>query len=333
VNEEDVMNGFSAYLLFKSLFFLIPNILSISIPFSLIMSIMLAIGELSNNGELIAIKAGGYSYYEITIYLFLFSIILCFFLLISNSWLSPYGVKKSRENVIKMFTRMTNIRLKSKTFVDLSNFTIYSEKIHKDGKIDNILLTRKTEKEENTPFSIISISAKKGIYKTIKEKGIRIDMFDGRFSQIDLENDSVYIWGDFDKYSTFIPFKINDDKKRTIPPKELTNNEILKIIAISKDKNYILNCLQELYSRIFLSLTPIAFFIFASALAFIFERESKSFGFFISLLTIFIYYGLFVFSRFFSEKNLWSFPWILTTPFLLTFVSGIWLWKTKLTRK
>jgi len=294
---------------------------------------MLTFGELSNNGELIAIKAGGYSYYEITSYLFFFSIILCLFLLISNSWFSPYGLKKSRENVIKMFSRMTNIQLKPKTFIELSDFTIYSDKVYKDGKIENILLTRQTENEENFSSSIISISAKNGIYKIIREKGIKIDMFNGIFSQINLENDSVYIWGDFNKYSTFIPFKINEDKNRSIPPKELTNDEILKIIKTSNDKNYIFNCKQELYSRFFLSFTPIAFFIFASALAFIFERESKSFGFFISLLIIFIYYGLFVFFKFFSEKNIWSFPWILSTPFLFTFLSGLWLWKKKVIRK
>ncbi|PIS46874.1 MAG: hypothetical protein COT17_06320 [Elusimicrobia bacterium CG08_land_8_20_14_0_20_51_18] len=333
VNEEGVMNGFSGYLLLKSLLFLVPNILSVSVPFSLIMSVMLTIGEISSNGELTAIRAGGYSYGEISSFLSFFSLALCFFLLVSNNWISPAGLKKSRENVRTMFTRITNINISSGTFEKISAFTIYAAKASRDGELAGVLLTRKVEKKGDTPPSLISISAGKGSYGIIKEKGIKIDLLNGNFSQFNTENNSVYVWGDFEKYSTFMPFSVEENKDRTVPPRELTSPELLAATRTEGNPEYAFKCAQELFSRIFLSLTPLAFFLLAASLGFIFDRESKSFGFFISILTIFCYYGLVILAEFFTAGNRWAFPWALGVPLFITLAFGVFLWKYRLENK
>lgn len=331
VNEEGVMNGFSFQLLFKSLIFLVPNILSISMPFSFVMSIMLTIGELSSNGELIAIKAGGYSYYDIVKYVMFFSIFLCFFLWFSNNFFAPSGIKKSRENVRMMFTRMTNIYLDSESFTDISDWNIYTDKVYKDGKIKGVFLTKKSQEQENP--SIVSITAWEGNYEILKEKGIRINLSKGNLSRFDLNDSSSYWWGNFDKYSAFIPFKIEDEKIRTPNPRELTILEILKVISEGTDEKYIFLCKQEMYMRFFLALSPFAFFILATAVGFIFDRESKSFGFFMSILIIFTYYSFVIFTKFISQKYKLMSIWIFSAPFLLTTLAGIYLWRKELVRR
>ena len=326
-NDEAVIGGFSQYLFIKSLLYLIPSIISTSAPFSFIMSLMLCFSELENSGEMTAIRAGGYSYKDVSIHLGIFTIFLSIALLILNNFYGPIGMKESRENLKKMFTRITNIHIKSNTFEKISDFSMYTQKVEKDNKMFHIKLF-KTEKNLDG-ISIFSILSKNGNYNKI-DTGLNVEMSSGSISYIKSSNPDVYFSGNFQKYETYIPFYF-DSRERTYNLKELTTFELLNDLNYkNQETKHKTKSIQQILLRIFFALSPLSFFFLAISISGMLKKEGKVFAFILSLAIAFFYYGFLTFFEFLSFKNSKLFPWLMYMPFAFFFILGLYLWHFKL---
>ena len=65
VINQGVLSGFSFYFLAKSMLYLLPNIVGMSLPLAFLLAMLLSLGQMSQDGEIIALRAGGFSFYEI----------------------------------------------------------------------------------------------------------------------------------------------------------------------------------------------------------------------------------------------------------------------------
>ncbi len=214
INNEEITKGISLYYLFKSLLYLTPSIISTSLPFCMVFSIFLTVGELSQRGEIIAIKVGGFSYFEITRTFLVFVILLTIFSTKLIYEIAPKYSLLSREYIRIMINRITNINLKDNSFETISSFKIYSKKVKKT-EIKDVLLFREAENTYNTN-SFIKIKAEKGNYEKMADKGIKITLYNGKIYQINNDKPDVYNNSDFSSYTTYIPFEIYIRKKNFI---------------------------------------------------------------------------------------------------------------------
>ena len=63
--HSGALSGFSFYFLGKSILFMLPNVIGMCLPVAFMIALLLALGQMSKDGEIIALRAGGYSFFEI----------------------------------------------------------------------------------------------------------------------------------------------------------------------------------------------------------------------------------------------------------------------------
>lgn len=85
------------YLVFEYLFYKLPEVtFQWTLPYAVLLSILLSLGALSRHSEITALKAGGISLYRITLPLFFIVFLISLVNFLGNEYLVPYTYQKSR---------------------------------------------------------------------------------------------------------------------------------------------------------------------------------------------------------------------------------------------
>src|SRR4030066_2265543 len=117
------------YLIFLYLLYKIPEVIfQWTLPYGVLLSILLTLGTLSRHSEITAMKAGGVSLYRITIPLFIISLFISFFSFLGNEYLVPLTNQKTR------YLLSVKVRKEQQT----SFFKNYKLWYHSDRGIFNI---------------------------------------------------------------------------------------------------------------------------------------------------------------------------------------------------
>ncbi|MCG2724811.1 MAG: LptF/LptG family permease [Elusimicrobia bacterium] len=330
--NRGILSGFSFYFLSKALIYLIPNIFSMVLPLAFLMATLLSLGQLSGDGEIVAMRAGGFSFKDILMSLFACSLSVALLLVFVNNWIGPVFLKKSNDYVIAMADKITKLELRSKTFQKISDWEIYSDEVdNKAQKLKNIKLSRIFKKSDNKSLWLLRIDAKEGNYRIIKEKGLLMKFRNGRFNQADFKNNETLVYGTFKSYETLIPFFSKSSLNRKLYPKEMQSFKLLdKIQTNSLDQGALIKYKVDFITRFTMVLSPIIFFLIGAPLGLLLEKKGKAMGFSLTLLIIFIYYGISIMSMVLAKKHEIFFPWILYIPPILGFAAGVYIWRVKL---
>ncbi|MEA3307082.1 MAG: LptF/LptG family permease, partial [Elusimicrobiota bacterium] len=283
--HRGILSGFSFYFLFKVLVYLIPNIFSMVLPLAFLMATLLSLGQLSGDGEIMAMRAGGFSFKEILKSLFAFSLCVSLLLVFINNWFAPLSLRKSNDYVLAMASKITKLQLRPKTFQKIANWEIYSDKVNnKDRKLTNIKLSRTFKKSDSKSLWLLRIDAKEGDYEIIKEKGLLLKFGNGRFNQADFKNNAALVHGAFKSYETLMPFFSKSSLNRKLYPKEMQSFELLdKIKSNALDKGVLMKYKVDFVTRFTMVLSPIIFFLIGAPLGLLLEKKGKAMGFSLSL--------------------------------------------------
>ena len=85
------------YLVFEYLLYKLPEVtFQWTLPYAVLLSILLTLGTLSRHSEITALKAGGISLYRITFPLFFIVFLISLVNFLGNEYLVPYTYQKSR---------------------------------------------------------------------------------------------------------------------------------------------------------------------------------------------------------------------------------------------
>jgi lipopolysaccharide export LptBFGC system permease protein LptF len=353
--HKGIFNSFSFYFLFKGLIYLLPSVFSIVLPLSILVAVLLSLGQLSESGEIVALRAGGYSFFEIFSYLWTFSVVLSILLFFNNNWLAPRWFKKSNDYVLSMANKIARIDIKPKTFQKISDWEIYSHKVNSDSKeLEQVRLFRRISDTGQSSW-ILRINAKKGRYQILKETGIEIELEDGQFYQANLDKPDKFLFGEFLGYKTVIAFFPPGDCVERLSPKEISTTKIMrhlrsKTISVrcsrlegcdnarvmsqlgnrTFDADYAKKFKIEVLFRMATVISPFIFFLIASPLGIVFGKQTKTINFAISLLIVFFYYGLTFVSIVLSKKFEFFLPWLIYVPDILSISAGAYMWHKRL---
>lgn len=328
---QGALGGSSFYFLFKSILYLLPNIVSMSLPLAFLMAVLLSLSQLSQDGEIMALRSGGFSFGEILRSIFFASIAASALLLVVNNWLGPKSLRRSTEYTLSMINRVTKIELKPRTFQRVSDWVIYSREVDGGTRgLKGVKLVRRINKGD-TPAFVTKIAAKEGTYKVLRELGIEIELADGQFSQTDCANRQKIIYGDFKTYKTLIPFFSGKETNRKLNHRELSTGALLeKLKENTLAAEAALKYRIEVASRFAMALTPVVFFLIGAPLGVVLDKKGRGSGFALSLLILFFYYGFSITSMVLAKKYPLLFPWVIFVPGVAGAGLGLWLWKKRL---
>lgn len=334
VINQGVLSGFSFYFLAKSMLYLLPNILGMSLPLAFLLAMLLSLGQMSQNGEIIALRAGGFSFYEIFSFVLYSALLSSLLLLAVNNWLGPVAFQRSTDYTISMLNRVTKIELKPRTFQNISDWVLYAAEVNSlSGEMRGVKLARRINKGE-TPAFVNKINAASGRYRMVNDSGLELELLNGQLSQTDCKNQEKLLYGRFASYKTLLPFFSESAAGRKLNQREISTPGLLARLAAGiADPQIAAKYRIEIASRFALALAPLVFFLVGAPLGVALDKRGRSAGFGLSLLIIFFYYGLTISGMVLSRKYEGLFPWAIFAPALLTGGAGLWLWKRKLYAK
>jgi lipopolysaccharide export system permease protein len=287
-----INKGVSFFAIAKIIFFLMPSFLLFTIPIACLISILIAMGRLSADNEITALKTSGISllrmYYPVAIaslIAFIFTILISYFVMPHTN----FATKRLLFNVLQ---QNANIGIKEKVFDDdFKGFIIYADKIPPDKNyMEGIIVSdKRLIGEQNT---------------ILAQKATLVSDPESMIVELKLENGSIHtVSADLKKYRkiNFRSYDIKLDLSTSLASfdesaksgKDMSMSELLAkahnpgIKEKAKRELYI-----EAHNRFSIPVACIFFGLLALPLGIKSHRSVKSRGFAVGLIVVVFYYIL-----------------------------------------
>lgn len=273
----------------KLIVFLLPSFLVLTIPMSILLAILITLGRLSADGELLALKASGVSLYQILVP---FAVLCCFGFLLTNSltlFLLPSGNHAFRSHLFQLSQRHSEATLQERIFNDdFAGLVIYINAIPGHGKpMSGLLISDK--RESDVPSLIIG---EEGIIISDQnEMKVTLRLFNGSIHR-SAKDFKSYQQATFKTYDMNLQLSDEDDGGDTdVKYSELEVGALMALAAERKEENKsAIKILTELHKRFAF---PFACFMLGLAgipLGAYRKKGTRSYGFVLCIGLIFLYY-------------------------------------------
>ncbi|MFH0839642.1 MAG: LptF/LptG family permease [Candidatus Omnitrophota bacterium] len=293
--------------------FLIPNVLSFSIPMALLTATMLAFGRLSSDNEIVAMRSTGINLYKIALPAIMLGLIFSLLSVPLNDKIVPRTHYKTRMLIKELGMRSPAAYLEAGTFIrgfkDYILF-IYEIKYAKDRTIFNNVRIYQPQKDAPTR----TIIANGGELIPLPEKNaVKLKLTNGTIEEPNPTNPKNLYKLNFKTY--YLTLFVDDSTmqesgKKT---KEMTFAELKQNAAELKKSGIDATPVERrIHKRIADSFAPLAFVLIGIPLAITTRRSEKSIGFGISLALIVIYWLLAAVGQVFVTKDIlpvWFATW------------------------
>lgn len=286
-----INKGVDALSVLKLFAYLIPWLLSFTLPIAVLTASILSFGRLSSDGELTAMRASGISLYRVSMPIIMVGILLSFFAFFLNDQVSPNASFASRRVVKEIGMHSPAAALEEGTFIrGFENYIIFIHEI-KGNKLKNI---RIYQPQEGKPTR--TIVAEVGEINSIPEKNlIELKLYNGTSEEPSPTDPDSFYKLNFKTYFMSLDLskvfkKENIQKKsREMTIKEL-NAEIKKCIGQNIDPTPLR---VEIYKKINISVATLIFALIGIPLGVKAQRSEKSIGFVLGSVLFGIYWAAF----------------------------------------
>ncbi len=337
--------GVALFLVIRLFVFILPNILSLAIPMSVLFGVLIAYGRLSEDNEITAMKANCMDYKTLSVPVIVFVCIISIFLLFFNHFWSPAMHNNFRNLYEEIITKRPLVTFAEKTITKLGDFQIYANKVNsQDNSLAGVNIYKFETKEEEQPsvakssapliqqdegsWRIAASSAAVKVYPN----GVQMILYNGYWQRANPSNINNMIHMTFKSYSFYIPLGENI-RGQTSSMREMSSVEISKTIKKYRAENLPYTAYtNEFWLRWTFALAPIAFVLIALPIGIMAGKGGKTIGFGMSLGVIFIYYMLLVIAMNLGEKGFVEARVIMWLPNLAVSACGIYLF-TKMVKR
>lgn len=286
--ELIISKGVSIIMAGKLFLFLVPFLFSFIIPIATLAATLLAIGRLSSDNELIAIRSSGINLFRMLLPILIIGIILSLFCVILNNKIIPNAHLKTRELMVEIGTQNPAAALEAGSFITaFDKFILFI--YHIDGnKFSNIRIYE-PQGTDKPPRTII---AKKGEFILIPEKKIlKLKLVDGTSDEINPSDPENFYKLNFKTYFMNIDFKKSESKKINKKQKDMTIGELKEQMREFKSNGIDISpILTEIYKRLALSFSCLVFILIGAPFAMITRRREKSVNFGFAFMIVAAYY-------------------------------------------
>jgi len=305
--------------------YLMPSFLLFTIPISLFVAIMMGLGRLSGDNELLVMKAAGMSLYRLARPVFV-AVGACFLLTaLTSYYLAPHGNFAVKSLLFDLARQKAGAGIKEKVFNDeFSGILLYADKVPVNGEFMSGVLISDTR---NTTEQRTIIADRAYLIADPKAMTVTLRLENGASHSVDRSLNN-YRRMDFGRYDLKLDLggAMSGDVRKTKASTEMTVGEMVKQMQDRKLKDADLRELAiEINKKFSIPVSTLVFGILGIPLGIRKHRTAKYWGFTIGLAVVIVYYLLRLGGEALAETG-------RLTPFLGAWlpnfalgVAGIWL--------
>lgn len=271
------------------LIYSMPHFLEFVIPMSVMTTVLLTFFRLSSDNEIVALKAGGMSIYNLLPPVLLFCLIGCILTGFMTIYGLPWGRLSFEKLTYEVASSNVNIGMKERTFNDnFEGVMLYTNKIDlKNKALIDIFI-----EDQRTRNVISTIVAPRGEMYSEPDKFLfHLRLYNGTINQVDIESRTVHSIN-FDTYN------INFDLKKSVTAKkgrkdekEMSIAELSKYLKdnVNKDAKYHAT-LIEFHRKFSIPFACFALGLLGVPLGVQSKSAKRAFGLGLGLLFFLLYY-------------------------------------------
>lgn len=287
----------------------IVNLLRYTLPFSFLFGILLSMGRIISDNEIVAMNIAGVSSLRLLNLFLILGFIFSLGLYIINDKVNPYFHYQYRTQMKNMYSKNISALIEPGVFMEnFSNYILYvSDK--DENKLKNIFIYEIGDKEGVSRVTYAKkgeFVVEKNILKMKLENGFRDENSSGKKKELFRLNFEIF----------FMDIPISDKKTTKVEKKaaDMTMNELRqKVNQYKKMGVDTRDLLAELHKRVSFSFSMLTFTILGFGASLMVRHREKSINFGIAAATALVYFLLFIPGETLIEYRLIS-------PFL-----GMWL--------
>ncbi len=290
-----VNKGVSVWDLLEIISYLVPKLLSFTLPTAALTAILLVYGSFAQNNEILAIKTAGINIFKVMLPVLVVCFILSLIMLFLNDQVLPKAQYAYRKAVKEMVIKKPTAYLEEGRFIkDFKGYIVLINKIDGD-KIEGVTIYQPQAGKQTR-----TIIAERGdIVTTPDEKQIIIRLYNGTSDEPSLEKENEFYKMDF---KTFELPPIGLEKEITAinkKIKDLTIDELLGRMDLrnpehEEQKNLMNKLRTEFHKKISFSFSVFFLAMVGLPLAIITRRGEAVISFSLAMAVIAFYYILFV---------------------------------------
>ena len=329
VHMRDLFLGLEFSVLDTALLFLymVPMFLLMVLPISCMISVFLTYSRMSSDRELIALKAGGVSIYQLLAAPALFSCLclgMTFFISLHGI---AWGTNHFRSTILHIANTRAKIVLQPGVFNrDILGLTLFARKVDPvSGRLQQVIFEDST-RDKNTNITVL---APEGEITTDARTGSLVfHLLNGRIYREDRGNISILEFADY-AVRLDISSLLSGIKLGEIRPNEMGWQELLRLDKADPSRHGLQRKVEvEIHKRWALPMACLVLGLFALPLACVFEGVKRQFGIVLALVFFLIYYSLFSVGMTMGESGLLP-PavgiWLANATFFLIGGFGLYL--------
>ncbi|MBI4335504.1 MAG: LptF/LptG family permease [Candidatus Omnitrophica bacterium] len=304
--ELIINKGVPPIFLIKLVIYLIPYLLSYTVPMAMLTAALISFGRLSSDNEIMAMRALGISIVSISMPIIVLGLVVSLLSIPLNDKLLSKSHFASRKTLKDIGLRSPTAYIEAGTFIkDFEGYIVFIHEI-KGNKLKNI---RIYQPQENRPTR--TITAKEGEFISAPEKGIvKLKLMDGISEEPDIHNPLHFFKLNFKTYYMTLNLQ-GKQKKGNLEKKarEMTIKELLEESKRLGAKGSRLEpLLTEIHKKIAISFSAFIFILIAVPLAIKTHVSEKSISLGISLGVLVIYWLLLAAGTAFALRGVIA-PW------------------------
>lgn len=291
-----------------------------------LVALLLTLGQLSESGEIMALRSSGFSFSEILWPYFAIAVLFSVVLFYVNHKVSPEGFHSFRNRYETALAQVSRIDLEPGTFAEAGEWRLYAKTVRRStGRLGGIYLVKLRGQQVG-----MRVDAPDGKLRFEPDKGFWLELYHGTLEMPD-PDPSRYLSATFATYSILIPLVAVSPTERQLDIQELNTFQILDRLRGNRtDDGHRMEFLTEIALRSASALTPFVFFWLGCPLGLSLEKRARATGFALSLGILFLYYGFLAVGIGLGRRHLgWSntAPWL---PSAAGLMAGAYLWRWKL---
>ncbi len=288
-----VSEGVQLYDVLRLVLALIPQLLTLALPISFFFAVLVGIGRLVGDGEIIALKAAGVSPVRMLPPILKLAVAATLVTMLVSIWIAPWGMRQVRRVTFEILQEKVTLALRPYSLnLSFPGMAIYIGKIDRDnGRVEDVFI--EDQRHNRHPQAITAVRGR--IVGDRRTSTLLLELYDGTIHEFNPDNDSYRVT-DFTSYRiNFDIASLLGEKGRVrLRNKAMTNAELRRKIALRKKAGRSANSTRAtLYERFTQPFSCIVFAILGLALSLTPVRSGASFrGFVSGLIVILLYYLL-----------------------------------------
>ncbi|MBI4597931.1 MAG: LptF/LptG family permease [Candidatus Omnitrophica bacterium] len=218
-----ISKGVSLFDILRLMIYLVPFLLSFTVPMACLVAMILAFGRLSSDYELIAMRASGVAPFRLVLPMVMVGLVLSGFMLVVNDRLVPMSHLAFRRQLKAIGMKQPTAYLEAGTFIkDFPPYVIYV--YHVEGRrLDNV---RIYQPQANGPTR--TIIADRGRFEQLPDKrGVQLKLSDGTMDEWDQFHPGAFYKTVFKEYAMNLRSGQEDPSQLRKKLREMTFKELM----------------------------------------------------------------------------------------------------------